>query len=71
MFIEQNEKFFVAVQPKNAFKLEFVENLWLPFFDQPQSNIVVHAIITFQIYNILVTKFKREIGANDIINGNK
>ena len=41
---------------KGACKLEFADHLWLPFLDQPQSDIVVFAIINFQIYNILVTK---------------
>ena len=51
-----NKKFSVTFQPKNACKLEFVDNLWLPFLDQPQSDILVFAIITFQIYSILVKK---------------
>ena len=51
---EKNKKFTVTVQPKNAYELEFVYHLWLPFFDQPHSDIIVFAIITFRIYNILV-----------------
>ena len=47
-----NKKLFVTVQPKNACKLEFVDHLWLPFLDQPQSDMVVFAIINFRIYNI-------------------
>ena len=38
--------------------MEFADHLWLPYLDQPQSDIVVFAMITFQIYNILVTKWK-------------
>ena len=56
---------------KNAFKLEFSDNLWLPFIDQPQSDIVVFEIITFQIYIVLVTKSKHRIGPNDIITFNE
>ena len=64
---QTNKKFSVTVQPKNACKQELVDNLWLPFIDQPHSDIVVFSIITFQIYNILVTKWKHGIGPNNII----
>ena len=43
---QTNKKLFVVVQPKNACKLGFSDHLWLPFLDQPQSKIVVFAIIT-------------------------
>ena len=46
---EWNKKFTVTVQPKNACKLEFLDHLWLPFLDQPQSDIVFFLIITFHI----------------------
>ena len=36
-----NQKFSVIVQIKNAYKLEFVDHLWLPFIDEPHSDIVV------------------------------
>ena len=52
---------------KKKYELELAYNLWLPFIDQPQSEIVVFAITTFHIYNILVTKWKNIIGPNDII----
>ena len=55
-FYQTNKKLFVTVQPKNACKLEFSDHLWIPFIDQPQSEIVVFAMITFNIYNILVQK---------------
>ena len=64
---QTNKKFFVTVKPKNACKLEFEDNLWLPFIDQTQSGILVCAIITFHIYNIRATKCKHGIGPNDII----
>ena len=38
---QMNKKLFVTAQPKNACKLEFADNLWLPFPDKPQSEIVV------------------------------
>ena len=38
---QTNKKFSVTVQPKNAFKLEFADHLWLSYIDQPQSDIVV------------------------------
>ena len=67
----KNEKFSVTVQAKNACKLGFAYHLWLPLHDQPQLDIVVFAIITFLIYNIIVTKWKHGIGNNDIIASNK
>ena len=66
-----NKKFFVTVQPKNARKLEFVDHLWLPFIDWPQSNIVVFAIFTFHRYNIILTVQKHGIGTNYIITCNE
>ena len=32
---QRSKKFFVTDKPKNACKLEFADNLWLPFLDQP------------------------------------
>ena len=51
---KRNKNLAVTVQPKNACRLEFVDHLWLTSLDQTQYYIVVFAIITFQIYNILV-----------------
>ena len=51
---------------KNACKLEFTDNLWIPFL----STSVWHCgslIINFHVYKILVTKWKHGIGPNDII----
>ena len=48
---ETNKKFTVTVEPKNACKLKFADHLWLPFLDQPQSDIVVFVIINFRIYH--------------------
>ena len=67
---EINKKFTITVQPKNACKLEFVDHLWLPFIDQPHSDIVVFEVITFHIYNILVSKWKHGIGPIHIITCN-
>ena len=39
--------------------------------NQPQSDIEVFAIITFQMYNILVTKYEHIIGPNDIVTFNE
>ena len=68
---EINKHFTVTVQPKNACKLEFVDHLWLPFIDQPQSDILVFEIITFHIYNIIISKRKHGIGPIDIITFNE
>ena len=43
--------------PKNECKLEFSNNLWLPFIDQTHSKIVFFAIF-FQIYKNIVTEWK-------------
>ena len=41
---QTNKKFYFTVQPKNACQLKFEDHLWLPFLDQPQSDIVFFAI---------------------------
>ena len=64
---QTNKKLFVVIHPRNVCKVEFAGHLWLPFLDKPQSHVVVFTIITFQIDNILVTKWKHGIGTNDII----
>ena len=69
-FIKELKKVFVTVQQKNAYKLEFADNLWLLFLDQLLSDIVVFEINNFQIYSILVTKWKHVTGPNDIITFN-
>ena len=67
----RNKNFTVTVLPKNACKLEFVDHLWIPFLDQPQSDIVVFVIINSQIYNITVSKRKHGIGHIDMITFNE
>ena len=47
--------------------MESVDHLWLSFLDQPQYDVVVFAIITFQIYHILASEWKHVIGLIDII----
>ena len=68
---QTTENFSVLVQPKNTFKLELSDHLWLPFLDLPHYNIVVFAIINFHVYNILVKQWKHVIGPNDIITFNE
>ena len=51
---ERNLKICVTVQLKHLCKLKFLDHLWLPFIEQPQSDIVFFAIITFRVYKILV-----------------
>ena len=57
----------MADNPKDACKLKFADNLWLPFLDQPHSDAIVFEIIIFQIIKNLVTKQKHGIGPNNII----
>ena len=52
-------------------RLEFADHLRLPFLDQPQYDILVFAMITFQIYHILVSKWKHGIFHIDIITFNE
>ena len=68
---DTNKRFTVTVQPNNACRSEFIDHLWLPFLDQPQFEIVVFAIITFQIYHIIVSKWKHGIGPIDIVTFNE
>ena len=51
--------------------MEFADHLWLPFLDQQQYEIVAFAMITFQIYNIMVTKGNHGIGPNYLITFNE
>ena len=50
-YFQTKKKDFFTVQPENVCKLEFVDHLWLPFLGQPQSDIVVFAIIIFRYIN--------------------
>ena len=67
---QTNNQFYVTFQGNNACKLEFADHLWITFLDRTRSDIVFFAMITFHIYNILVTKRKSVIGANYIITFN-
>ena len=63
---QTNKKLFVVVYPRNARKLEFAGHIWLPFIYLPQLDVVVFAIITFHMDEILVKKCKHVIGPDDI-----
>ena len=66
-----NNKLFVIVNPRNVCKLVFADHLWLPFHDQPQSDVVVVSIIYFRAYKNILTEWKHGISINDIITFNK
>ena len=51
MEVLTNKKLLLTFHPKNVSKLEFADNLWLTFLDQPQSDILIFAMINFHIYN--------------------
>ena len=70
-FIKQIKSYLLQFNQKNACEIKFEDHLLLTFLDQPQSYIVVFETITFQIYNILLTKWKHGIGPNDIITFNQ
>ena len=59
------------VHEKNTCKLEFADQLWLPFIYQLKSYVVVFEINSFHIYIILVTKWKHGISPNYIIKFDK
>ena len=42
-------------------------HLWLPYFDQPQTDVVVSAIFNSLIYINIVTEWKHGICNNNII----
>ena len=58
----------MTVNPKNSYKMNFTDHLWLQFLDQPQSDAVLFAINFFlkHILNIL-TDWKHGISTDDII----
>ena len=64
---ERNKSSLLQFNQKMYVKLESVDNLQLQFIDQPQSDIVVFAIINFQI----LSKWKHGIGTIDIIKFNE
>ena len=68
---QTNKKLFDMVNPKSACKLEFADHLWIPFLDQPQSDVVDFAILYFHIHIMLVTEWKHGIGPNYIITFNE
>ena len=47
--------------------MEFDDHSWLPFLDQPKSDVVVFAIIYFEIYKNLVTKWEHGISTDNTI----
>ena len=68
---QTNHNSFLKVNQKGKYKLNFGYYLWLPYLDQPQSDVVVFAIIYFHIYIILVTDSKHVIRPNAIITFNE
>ena len=51
--------------------MEFADHIWLPFLDQPQSDVVVFVIIIFWVNKIIVTEWKAENVPNYIIKFNE
>ena len=68
---QTNKKLFVMVNRRYACKLEFDNHLLLTFLYQPQSDVVVFAIIYFRIHKNLVKEQKNGISTNDIIKSNE
>ena len=62
---------FGRVNPRKACKIEFADQFWLPFPNQPQSDVVVFAIIYCDIYNLFLTECKHGISTNDILKFNE
>ena len=40
-YCNNNNNFLVKVNTQNVCKTNFTDNLWLPFLDQPQSDVFV------------------------------
>ena len=53
-------KQFVMVHPKDACDLELNYYFWLQLLNEPQSDVVVFAIITLHIYKIWYKKGKTQ-----------
>ena len=68
---QTNKKIFVAINPNNGCKMEFADYLSLPYLDQPYSDVVVFANISYQIYKILVTKWNHGSFPIDIFTSNE
>ena len=51
--------------------MELSDHLWLPFLDQPKSDVLVFDIINIYINIIVVTKWKYAILTNDLIQFNE
>ena len=71
LIYQNSKRLFVRVNPINIYKFEFSYHLWLPFLDQPQSDVVFFAIIYFQIYKNIVIEWKHGIRPNDKITFNE
>ena len=67
---KNNRKGFVTFNPSNTCKMGLAYRLWLPFLDQPQSDVVVCAIINSGIYQNLLIEWKHGISTNDILTFN-
>ena len=50
---KNNKKLLVTVDPQNVLKMKFADNLWLPFLDQPQLDVVLFAIFSLTFTKIL------------------
>ena len=48
-------KLFVTFNTRYAYRVVFPDHMWMPFLDQPLPDVVVFAIIYFDIYKYLVT----------------
>ena len=48
---QNNNKLFLAINPKQTLKMELADNLWIPFLDQPHPNVVVLSILYLYKYN--------------------
>ena len=68
---QTNKNMFFTVNPKNAYRLEFADNLWIQFLYQLHSDVVFFAITTLHMYISLVKKWKILIGPNYIITFNE
>ena len=61
----------VTVHPIDVYKMALPDNFWFPFLDQPQSYVVIFAIIYFYIYKYIVKEWNHIISINDIVTFNE
>ena len=69
--ILQNRKILLTANPQNAYKGAFPNHMWLKIITLPQSDEVVFAMVSFDVYKYIVRTCKNKIIINDILKFNE